>query len=73
VTEDEAALAELRRYIERLQPSGSVVSSCIDRLTSGDEETQDNLLAYLAKVVRADGVLDSSEVELERLIAKRLE
>jgi tellurite resistance protein len=73
VTEDEAALAELRRYIERLQPSGSVVSSCIDRLTSGDEETQDNLLAYLAKVVRADGVLDSSEAELERLIAKRLE
>jgi tellurite resistance protein len=73
VTEDEAALAELRRYIERLQPSGSVVTSCIDRLTNEDEETQDNLLAYLAKVVRADGVLDSSEAELERLITKRLE
>jgi tellurite resistance protein len=73
VTEDEAALAELRRYIERLQPSGSVVTACIDRLTNEGEETQDNLLAYLAKVVRADGVLDSSEAELERLIAKRLE
>ena len=70
---DEAALAELRRYIERLQPSGSVVTSCIDRLTNEDEETQDNLLAYLAKVVWADRVLDSSEAELERLIAKRLE
>ena len=73
VTEDEAALAELRRHIERLQPSGSVVTSCIDRLTNEDEETQDNLLAYLAKVVRADGVLDSSEAEIERLITKRLE
>lgn len=73
VTEDEAALAELRRYIERLQPSGSVVTSCIDRLTNEDEEAQDNLLAYLAKVVRADGVLDSSEAELESLILKRLE
>ncbi len=73
VKEDEAALAELRRYIERLQPSGSVVTSCIDRLTNEDEETQDNLLANLAKVVRADGVVDSSEAELERLIAKRLE
>jgi tellurite resistance protein len=73
VTTDEAALAELRRYIERLQPSGSVVTSCIDRLTNEDEETQDNLLAYLAKVVRADGVLDSSEAKLEGLILKRLE
>jgi tellurite resistance protein len=73
VTEDEAALAELRGYIERLQPSGSVVTSCIDRLTNEDKETQDNLLGYLAKVVRADGVVDSSEAELERLIAKRLE
>jgi len=73
VTEDEAALTGLRRYIERLQPSGSVVTSCIDRLTNEDEETQDNLLAYLAKVVRADGVVDASEAELERLIAKRLE
>ena len=73
VTKDEAALAELRRYIERLQPSGSVVTSCIDRLTNEDEETQDNLLAYLTKVVWADRVLDSSEAELERLIAKRLE
>ena len=73
VTEDEAALVELRRYIERLQPSGSVVASCIDRLTNEDEETQDNLLAYLAKVVWADRVLDSSEAELEKLIAKRLE
>jgi hypothetical protein len=36
-------------------------------------ETQNNLLAYLAKVVRADGVVDSSEAELESLIAKRLE
>src|SRR5210317_1576788 len=66
VTEDEAALAELRRYVERLQPSGSVVASCIDRLTNEDEETQDNLLAYLAKVVWADRVLDDSEAELER-------
>jgi tellurite resistance protein len=73
VPEDEAALAELRRYIERLQPSGSVVASCIDRLTSEDDEAQENLLAYLAKVVRADGVVDSSEAELESLIAKRLE
>ena len=74
VIHNEAALAELRRYyIERLQPSGSVVASCIDRLTNEDEETQDNLLAYLAKVVRADGVVDASEAELERLIAKRLE
>ncbi|MDH3513066.1 MAG: hypothetical protein OER85_19680 [Gammaproteobacteria bacterium] len=73
VAEDEAALAELRRYIERLQPSGSVVTSCIDRLANEDEETQDNLVAYLAKVVWADRVLDSSEAELEKLIAKRLE
>jgi len=73
VTEDEAALAELRRYVERLQPSGSVVASCIDRLTNEDEETQDNLLAYLAKVVWADRVLDDSEAELERRIVKRLE
>jgi uncharacterized tellurite resistance protein B-like protein len=73
VTEDEAALAELRRYIERLQPSGSVVTSCIDRLTNEGEETQKNLLLYISKVVRADGVLHSSEAELEKLIAKRLE
>ena len=73
VTENEAALAELRRYIERLQPSGSVVTSCIDRLTNEDEETQDNLLAYLEKVVRADGVVDGSEAALELLVAKRLE
>jgi tellurite resistance protein len=73
VPEDAAALAELRRYIERLQPSGSVVTSCIDRLTNEDKETQENLLAFLAKVVRADGVVDSSEKELEGLIAKRLE
>ena len=73
VAEDEASLAELRRYIERLQPSGSVVTSCIDRLTNEDEKTQHSLLAYLAKVVRADHVLDSSEAEIERLIAKRLE
>jgi len=73
VTEDEAALAELRRYVERLQPSGSVVASCIDRLTNEDEESPDNLLAYLAKVVWADRVLDDSEAELERRIVKRLE
>jgi tellurite resistance protein len=73
VTEDATALAELRRYIERLQPSGSVVTSCIDRLTAEGEETQKNLLVYLAKVVRADGVVDSTEAELEKLIAKRLE
>jgi len=73
VTADEAALVELRRYIERLQPSGSVVTSCIDRLTNEDEETQDNLLAYLEKVVRADGVVDGSEAALELLVAKRLE
>ena len=73
VTQDEAALAELRRYIERLQPSGSVVAACIDRLTNEGEETRENLLAYLAKVVWADRVLDSSEAELERLIGKRLE
>jgi uncharacterized tellurite resistance protein B-like protein len=60
VREDDVALAELRRYVERLQPSGSVVTSCIDRLTNQDEETQKNLLYYLAKVVRADGVVDSS-------------
>ena len=72
VPEDEAALAELRRYIERLQPSGSVVASCIDRLTNEDQEAQENLLAYIAKVVRADGVVDGSEAELERLIAERL-
>ncbi len=73
VRADEAALVELRRYIERLQPSGSVVTSCIDRLTNEDEETQDNLLAYLEKVVRADGVVDGSEAALELLVAKRLE
>jgi len=73
VTEDEAALAELRNYIERLQPSGSVVTACIDRLSNEDKETQDNLQAYLAKVIRADGVVDGTEAELERLIAKRLE
>jgi tellurite resistance protein len=72
VMADEAALAELRRYIERLQPSGSVVASCIDRLTEEGEETQKNLLAYLEKVIRADGVIDGSEAELEMLIAKRL-
>ena len=74
VTADEAALTELRRYIERLQPSGSVVASCIDRLTEEGKETQKNLLAYLEeKVIRADGVIDGSEAELEMLIAKRLE
>jgi len=73
VTADEAALAELRQYIERLQPSGSVVASCIDRLTEEGKETQKNLLAYLEKVIRADGVIDGSEAELEMLIAKRLE
>mgnify|MGYP001546947622 FL=1 len=73
VTADETALAELRRYIERLQPSGSVVASCIDRLTEEGEETQKSLLAYLEKVIRADGVVDGSEAELEMLIAKRLE
>ena len=73
VSEDRAALAELRRYIERLQPSGSVVTACIDRLAEEGEETQRNLLTYLARVVRADGVVDSSEANLERLIAKRLE
>ena len=73
VAEDEVALAELRRYIERLQPSGSVVTACIDRLTAQGEETQKNLLAYIAKVVRADGVVDGSEAELERLITERLE
>ena len=73
VTENKAALAELRRYIERLQPCCSVVTSCIDRLTNEDEETQDNLLAYLEKVVRADGVVDGSEAALEQLVAKRLE
>ncbi len=73
VTEDEAALSELRHYIERLQPSGSVVASCIDRLIEDDEETQKNLLAYLEKVIRADGVIDGSEAKLEMLIAKRLE
>ena len=73
VADDDTALAELRRYIERLQPSGSVVISCIDRLTMEDMETQNNLLEYLAKVVRADGVVDSSEAKLESLIAKRLE
>ena len=73
VPENKAALDELRRYIERLQPSGSVVTSCIDRLASGDKETQDNFLAYLGKVVRADGVIDSSEAQLESLIARRLE
>jgi tellurite resistance protein len=72
VAADEAALAELRRYIERIQPSGSVVTSCIDRLTNEDEETQRNLLVYLAKVIRADGVVDGSEAELEELITKRL-
>ena len=73
VATDETGLAELRRYIERVQPSGSVVASCIDRLTEEGEETQKNLLAYLEKVVRADGVIDGSEAELEMLIAKRLE
>jgi uncharacterized tellurite resistance protein B-like protein len=73
VTEDQAALAELRRYIERLQPAGSVVISCIDRLTDAGEATQANLLDYLAKVVRADGVVDRSEAELERLITERLD
>jgi tellurite resistance protein len=73
VTADEAALAELRRYIERLQPSGSVVAACIDRLTEEGEETQKSLLTYLEKVIRADGVIDGSEAELEMLIAKRLE
>ena len=72
VTEDRAALAELRRYVERLQPSGSVVTACIDRLTNAGEATQANLLAYLAKVVQADGVVDSSEAVLEQLITKRL-
>jgi tellurite resistance protein len=73
VTADEAALSELRHYIERLQPSGSVVASCIDRLIEEDEEAQKNLLAYLEKVIRADGVIDGSEAKLEMLIAKRLE
>lgn len=73
VTEDETALAELRRYIERLQPSGSVVTACIDRLTKEDQETQGNLLAYLAKVVHADDMVDSSEAQLEKLITGRLE
>lgn len=73
VPDDEVALTELRRYIERLQPSGSVVTACIDRLANAGEETQKNLLAYLAKVVRADGVVDSSEALLEELIARRLE
>jgi tellurite resistance protein len=73
VTEDEAALGELRSYVERLQPSGSVVASCIDRLTEEGEETQKNLLAYLENVIKADGVIDGSEAELEMLIAKRLE
>lgn len=73
VTADETALSELRHYIERLQPSGSVVTACIDRLTNEGEATQENLLAYLAKVVRADGVVDASEAELESLIAKRLD
>ena len=73
VPEDEAALAELRRYIERLQPSGSVVTSCIDRLTNEGEEAQRHLLTYIAKVVRADGVVDSSEAKLEKLISNRLE
>ena len=72
VKEDETALAELRGFVNRLQPSGSVVTSCIDRLTKEDEETQSNLQAYLAKVVRADGIVDGSEAELERLIAERL-
>ena len=73
ITADEAALAELRRHIERLQPSGSVVASCIDRLTEEGRETQKIFLAYLEKVIRADGVIDGSEAELEMLIAKRLE
>lgn len=73
VTEDAAALAELRRYIERLQPSGSVVTACIDRLTNEGEATQDNLLAHLERVVQADGVVDGSEAVLAQLIGKRLE
>ena len=73
VQEDEAALAELRRYIKRLQPSGSVVTACIARLTNEGEATQKNLQDYLAKVIRADGVVEGSEAELERLIAERLD
>jgi uncharacterized membrane protein YebE (DUF533 family) len=41
--------------------------------SEGGEATQANLLDYLAKVVRADGVVDRSEAELERLITERLE
>lgn len=73
VAEDEAALAELRRYVERLQPSGSVVTACIDRLSREGAQTQENLLDHIAKVVLADGVVDSSEAKLAELIAKRLE
>jgi len=42
-------------------------------LTEEGKETQKNLLAYLEKVIQADGVIDGSEAELEMLIAKRLE
>ncbi len=65
-------LESLKHYIERQQPSGSVVSACLKRLHDKDEETQDVLLKYLEMTIYADGVLDDAEINISNVIKERL-
>lgn len=65
-------LEALKHYIERQQPSGSVVSACLKRLSEKDDETQNILLKYLEMTIYADGILDDAEVDISNVIKERL-
>ena len=64
-------ILNLEAYINKQQPSGEVVTTCLERLAASDDQTQDIISEFLQKTIYADGVLAVEEIELSAKIHKR--
>lgn len=65
-------ILHLEEYIKIQQPTGEVVSECINRLCQESTSTQDVMSEFLQKTIYADGILAKEEIEISAEVYKRL-
>lgn len=62
----------IERYVRNLQPTGDVVSDCLDRVAETDLATQKEFFWHAHEVMDADGLQDEAEIKLFLEISEAL-
>lgn len=62
----------IQRYIKNLQPTGDVVTGCLDRIGEMEGATQKDFFWHAHRVMDADGLQDEAEVKMFLEISEAL-